>query len=263
MKVGPSRVNWSAIDPHSLLGGIVRLPARLLPAEKILHIRGGPARGMKWIAGSSINGCWLGSYELEKQKALLRFVKPGMTVYDVGAQAGFYTLFSSRIVGKTGRVFAFEPYPHCARFLVDHVRMNGLSNVRVLQIAVGERNGFIGMTVDHGLMENKVHDSSGSILMVAVVTIDDCGLSTPDIIKLDVEGAEHKVLQGAQMVLRETRPILFIALHGSAQRELCSTFLSKAGYAIYELGGARLHEPVAVDEIYALPEESISRWKHL
>jgi FkbM family methyltransferase len=241
------------------VGGIVRLPARLLPAATILHIRRGPARGMKWIAGSSIHGCWLGTYEPEKQKALLRFVKPGMVVYDIGAQAGFYTLFFSKLVGQTGRVFAFEPCPYGARFLVDHVRMNRLANVLVLQVAVSERNGLIAMTIDRGRMENRIDDSIDSILMVAALTIDDSRLPVPDIIKLDVEGAEARVLQGAQKTLREARPVVFVALHGAVQRELCATLLNQAGYAVYDLAGSEFNASIAVDEIYALPRESISK----
>src|SRR4051794_37935389 len=125
-------INWSAIEPRSFVGRLVRVPAHAIPARTVMRIRRGPARGMKWIAGSSIHGCWLGTYELEKQQVLERFVRPGMTVYDIGANAGFYTLFFSSLVGDTGRVFAFEPCPYAARFLIDHVQMNGLSNVRVI-----------------------------------------------------------------------------------------------------------------------------------
>src|ERR1700730_7827667 len=129
-------IKWSNIDHRSPMGRLLRLPARVLPAGTVMSIRRSPARGMKWIAASSIHGCWLGTYELDKQVALQQFVKPGMTVYDIGAQAGFYTLFFSRLVGDRGGVFAFEPCPYEARFLLDHVRMNKLANVRVILAAV-------------------------------------------------------------------------------------------------------------------------------
>jgi hypothetical protein len=156
--------NWSAIHVQTFFGRIVRIPARLLPAAAILRIRRGPARGMKRIAASAINECSLGTYELEKQQALLHFVKPGMVVYDIGAQAGFYTLFFSKLVGETGRIFAFEPCPYNARFLLDHVRMNRLANVSMLQVAVSERSGPTRMTVDRGKMENRLQNSADTIL---------------------------------------------------------------------------------------------------
>jgi hypothetical protein len=96
-------LNPSAISNRTLLGKVLRLPLRLLPKGMAIPILRGSAKGLKWIVGSSNHGCWLGTYELEKQVALERFVKPGMTVYDIGAQAGFYTLFFSRLVGGGGR----------------------------------------------------------------------------------------------------------------------------------------------------------------
>jgi hypothetical protein len=92
-------LNPSAISNCTLLGKVLRLPLRLLPKGMVVPILTGPAKGQKWIVGSSNHGCWLGTYELEKQAVLERFVKPGMTVYDIGAQAGFYSLFFSRLVG--------------------------------------------------------------------------------------------------------------------------------------------------------------------
>ena len=232
------------------------MPARLLPGAKILHIRRGPARGLKWIAASAINGCWLGTYELEKQTALLRFVKAGMVVYDIGAQAGFYTLFFSRLVGENGHILAFEPCVYSARFLLDHVRMNCLTNVVVLQVAVSDRGGLTGMTIHRGIMENSLESSCHSILNVGAVTIDGCGLPAPDLIKLDAEGAESQILKGAEKTLSMARPIVFVALHGTTQGRVCATLLRQAGYRIYDLHGVPLVESIATDEIYALPDSA-------
>ena len=74
---------------------MLRLLHRVLPHGMVRPIRLGPAQDMKWIIGSGHHGCWLGSYELDKQCALEHFVNTGMVVYDIGAQAGFYTLFFS------------------------------------------------------------------------------------------------------------------------------------------------------------------------
>ena len=165
-------INWSAIDHRSISGRLLRLPARLLPARTVVRIRRGPARGLRWIAGSSIHGCWLGTYELEKQVALQRFIQPNMTIYDIGAQAGFYTLLFSRSVGETGRVYAFEPCPYEARFLVDHVRANNLTNVTILQVAVSDRAALIGMTTTLGVTQNRICHRSDSILMVPSLKLD-------------------------------------------------------------------------------------------
>ena len=246
-------MNWSAIDHRSLPGRLLRLPARLLPAKTVMRIRRGPAVGLKWIAGSATHGCWLGTYELEKQRALQRLVRPGMTIYDIGAQAGFYTLFFSRLTGESGRVYAFEPCPYEVRFLIDHVRMNGLANVRIIQAAVAERTGLAGMSTGRGSCQNQICDDADPILSVPSVNLDSLGLSPPDLLKIDVEGAESAVLGGAQRMLRERRPPVFVALHSAEQRTNCAALLKAAGYAVYDLKGRLVDGAPLSDEIYASP----------
>ena len=126
-------INWSTIDNRSLLGKLLRLPLRALPTRMVTRIRRGPVKGLKWVVGSSNHGSRLGTYELDKQDALRKFVKPGMTVYDIGAQVGFYTLFFSRLVGDSGRVYAFEPFAGNIQYLMAHVRMNHLSMCRLFR----------------------------------------------------------------------------------------------------------------------------------
>ena len=247
-------INWSAIDHRSLAGRLVRLPARLLPARTVMRVRRGPAHGLKWIAGSSIHGCWLGTYELDKQAALQRFVRPGMKIYDIGAQAGFYTLFFSRLTGASGSVYAFEPCPYEARFLVDHVRMNGLANVKIIQAAVSDRAALIGMTTTLGVTQNRICDRSDSILMVPSLKLDAAGLPPPELIKMDVEGAESAVLEGAQRILREVRPVIFVALHSIEERAKCAALLRAACYSVYDLKGQSVDGVPSGDEIYAVPE---------
>jgi FkbM family methyltransferase len=221
-----------------------------------MRVRQGPARGMKWIAGSAVHGCWLGTYEFEKQKSLERFIRPGMTIYDIGAQAGFYTLFFSRLAGDRGKVFAFEPCAYEACFLIDHVRLNHLDNVRVVQAPVCETRELLPMSSDRGTCENRLVDNPGATLMVPTISLDGSGLPVPDLIKMDVEGAEAAVLRGAQRTLREARPVLFVALHGDEQRKACAIIFRDAGYSIYDLDGQRLSGAPSVDEIYALPVEA-------
>jgi len=72
--------NWSGITNQSLTGRLLRFPLTLVPPGSILGIRRGPAKGLRWISGSATHGCWLGTYELDKQRALERFIKPGMMI---------------------------------------------------------------------------------------------------------------------------------------------------------------------------------------
>ena len=75
-------VNWSGIPAASFLGWFLRLPLRLLPKASVVRVRTGLNKGMRWIVGSGTHGCWLGTYESDKQQALKQFVKTGMTVFD-------------------------------------------------------------------------------------------------------------------------------------------------------------------------------------
>jgi len=219
----------------------------------MMRIRRGPARGMKWITGSSIHGCWLGTYEFDKQTALLRFVKPGMVVYDIGRRPDF-TRYSSQARRESGRVYAFEPCPYEAHFLVDHVRINELANVRIVQAAVGERTGLVGMTIDRGLTQNQICNHSNSVLTVPAVTLDRSGLEPPDLIKMDVEGAESAVLKGAQATLHDARPVVCSASRAWATRRVCR-ILRASEYDIYSLKGQPMDQAAAIVEIYGFPAE--------
>ncbi len=247
-------INWSAIDNHSTRGRLVRLPLRLLPSTTVLTIRRGPAAGMNWIVGGGNHGCWLGTYEMAKQAALERFVRPGMTVYDIGAQAGFYSLFFSQLVGTTGRVYAFEPCAYEARYLLDHIRLNNVANICVIQAAVSERSGLTALTFDRGQTQNAISDRSDAVLQVPAYSLDDRRLPAPALIKMDVEGAESAVLEGARRMLREHRPVVFVALHGAEQRRRCIELLETAGYRVYELDGTPLLDVSETDEIYGVPQ---------
>ena len=246
-------INLSAIDPRSTPGRIVRLPARLLPKSAVMHIRRGPAHGMKWIAGSAVHGCWLGTFELTKQKLVERLVRPGMTVYDVGAQAGFYTLIFSQMVGVTGHVIAFEPCAYEARYLLDHLRLNSLSNVKVIQAAVGAASGLSRFSTERGPCQNQLQAEDTSPLLVPVLALDDTGLAPPDVIKMDIEGGETDALLGARRMLREHRPIVLVALHGPEQRAACPRILREAGLLVFDLDGKSFDGSARSDEIYASP----------
>jgi len=248
-------LNYSAIDRTTLSGKLLRLPLRLLPNGMLVRIQRGRAKGLKWIVGSSTHGCWLGTYELEKQRALERFVKPGMVVYDVGAQAGFFTLIFSRLV-REGQVIAFEPLPENLDNLLFHIGENELANVQVVAAALNDSSALGRMTTHSGRTENRLDASSGSPLIVPTLSLDDAvekfGIMPPHLIKMDVEGAESAILNGGRRVLESYHPVLFIALHGKQQTHLCGTVLAKMGYSIFDLEGLTMETIRDVDEIYAL-----------
>jgi FkbM family methyltransferase len=211
---------------------------------------------MKWIVGSSVHGCWLGTYELEKQAALARTIRTGMTVFDIGANAGFYTLAFSRLVGDEGHVWAFEPYAENAINILRHLKLNRIKNATLLQVAVVNRTGVTGFHVAQNNSMGVI--TREGIYRVPSVTIDDLIadeiVPIPEVIKIDVEGAESLVLDGARTLLRKQRTRLFVALHGDQQRLDCRGILESFGYRTYQLDGAIFEGgQLNCDEIYAVP----------
>lgn len=211
-----------------------------------------------------MHSCWLGTYESAKQRQLQSQIKPGMVIYDVGANAGFYTLLFSRLVGETGSVYAFEPYAPAVTNLLEHLRINQITNVKVIQAAVGNANRMcsfsLGSANPERLWLNAVVDESQ--LKVPMIKIDDGLFPAPDLIKMDVEGNESMVLEGARDTLSHKRPIIFLATHGTEQPDICTRLLRSSEYALFEMDGRPISESPYTHEIFALPITGIKRRFH-
>jgi len=217
------------------IGKLLRLPLRLVPTDTVVPVFTGELRGGKWLTTSATHGCWLGTYEREKQRAFAAAVEPTMTVFDIGANVGFYTLIASRLVGPRGRVVAFEPLPRNVDYLRRHVSMNAASNVTVIEAAVAERGGTGMLKEGSGPAEGAL--SSCGDVMVRLVALDLLtDLPAPDVMKIDVEGAEFEVLRGAAATLRTHRPTIFLATHGVRPNRDCIGMLLSYGYRLANIG---------------------------
>jgi FkbM family methyltransferase len=201
-------------------------------------------RGQRWIVAAGDNSCWLGTYELEKQRLLRELLRPGNVFYDLGAHSGLFTLLGARIVGRTGLVAAFEPNTASVANLRQHIALNKLNNVIVVQAAISNRRGRARFTPTGslsgglaGLPPSKYLgrlDAHGS-LEVEVTTLDDARvekqLPPPNVIKMDIEGAEVDALRGANSLLKMHRPIVLVATHGVGLAEQCRSLLGDLGYS--------------------------------
>ncbi len=121
-----------------LLSQLIRLPLKFVPKGLVVPILSGPARGLKWVTGSGTHGCWLGTYERDRQQQLTELLKPGDCFLDIGANVGFYSVLASRIVGATGQVHSFEPFPRNVDYLQKHIELNRLTNVTVHPLALSD-----------------------------------------------------------------------------------------------------------------------------
>lgn len=208
---------------------------------------------MKWIAGSSTHGVWQGWYETEKQKKFAELISPGDVVFDLGGHAGFYTLLASRLFGTAGHVYSFEPWlPNCAA-IRRHVEINALSNVTLVEAAVADYEGSSqfrqGDSAETGALS-----SDGGNVSVRVIALDWFIQTLPEahrrpaVLKVDVEGAELRALQGTENLLRRVHPSLLVATHSAELFDQCRRPLESTGYRAESLavpGSDGLGEQIA------------------
>lgn len=224
-------------DFRSPLGKLLRLPLKLIPNETVLPILRGKLKGKKWIKGSSINGCWLGTYEFDKQLIFQKYIKPGMVIYDIGANVGFYTLLSSVLTGNSGKVFAFEPVSRNIYYLKQHLKLNEINNTNVIEKAVLNKSAKIKFTLSSD--PSMGHISEDGEIEVNTISIDEFveqGNPPPDLIKMDIEGAEFEALIGAKEILISKKPVIFLATHGDDIKNKCLELLKKLNYTIKIIG---------------------------
>ena len=251
-----------------MIAKLLRLPLVLMPRQAVVPVMSGCNRGCRWVAGSQTHGCWIGWYERDLQRLLHALIKPAMTVWDLGANVGFYSLAFSRLVGPGGMVVAFEPSAVNVGYLLKHIHLNHCQNVIVYQSAVAADCGFSSFANDDE-SDAKSHVSAQPTgYIVATVSIDHVLDARPewrpDVVKIDVEGAEGSVLAGGSTLLSSPKsPLLVLSLHGlSASRE-CMQLLGKHGYAILSAGGDPLktaEDLAATGTVIAVPAARLAEY---
>lgn len=166
--------------------------------------------------------------EFETVEWLRQVVKPGDTVIDAGANVGQMTLEMAHLVGPSGRVLAIEPAPGNLAVLRRHVEANGFAErVIITAAACADRAGMMKFLVHGGhtdavgsghhiCRDHEPADEEAQTIEVPVLTIDDvCAQhgAQPQVMKIDVEGAELLALRGAQNTLGRFRPVTRLAFH--------------------------------------------------
>ncbi len=204
--------------------------------------------------------CWLSHplhFKSKTERHILHWVREilgrGDTFFDIGARAGWVSLVASRRVGPAGRVVAFEPSPSFASLIRYHGRINRVPALVIEPSAVadscGATNVFLhdqGISSINSLSRSTVTDESCSDgplqkISVPVRNLDNyCAARhySPSLIKIDVEGAEFRVLQGALRLLASCRPALIVAVHPrpitDGRPEDLFRFLHDHGYTLRE-----------------------------
>jgi FkbM family methyltransferase len=152
-----------------------------------------------------------GAYEPHLTAVFERHCRSGMTVVDVGANLGYFSLLASKLVGPAGRVVALEPNSENCRLLLSSLRLNGTSNVDLLPVAADEAPGWAYYATHVGSNGGLVDDDNllsrfGTV--VPTFRLDDLVDRKVDFLKMDVEGAEGRVVHGATRIIEKDRPIV-------------------------------------------------------
>jgi FkbM family methyltransferase len=155
-----------------------------------------------------------GSFEGPTTKFLRQSLRQGETFVDVGASNGYFTCLASAIVGPTGRVLSLEPSTLTTRRLMENIRLNGCLNVTVMGVAAGSTRGSAPLflpRVDDGLSSLYSRRGVSSIENVEVRTLDELiGSSSVNLLKVDVEGAELEVFDGASQTISSNKDIAIV-----------------------------------------------------
>jgi FkbM family methyltransferase len=203
----------------------------------VMPILSGPLRG-RWFGLFTGSRFVLGRYGGREAALLAEITRPGDVVFDLGAHVGYLTLLAAKAAGEKGRVFAFEPSPLNLVFLGHHVRLNRLANVRLMPCAVGRTVGRRAFDTARGSGRGGLKNggAAGAEPMVEVVGLDEMvhagRLPRPDVIKMDIEGAEAEALRSAEWIFTNARPKLLLSTHGDAVRAECKALLAGWGYGL-------------------------------
>jgi len=156
---------------------------------------------------------YLGCYEPRETRWVRQWLRPGMNVIDVGANVGYFTALAASCIGPHGRIFSIEPSPYAFERLQRFLGMNGLKQVHAFQGGLadcdGRRTLYWGPEAARNHAPSMVEDSGSFSADVPIWTLDRCledwQVDRVDLLKMDVEGFEHRVLRGGLRALRDRR----------------------------------------------------------
>lgn len=178
-------------------------------------------------------------WERHISRLIVKYALPGSKVIDVGAHVGTHTLTMAYCVGNKGRVFAFEPQPKIFRELFQNMRINMLKNLSCIWAAAGAKTGFIEISpitmdneggtplintcISSGKWSSTVIGGTGTY--VDLITIDSLKLNKVSLIKIDVEGMENLVLEGAKETILKNKPVIILEIMGGWVFETAPSYI--------------------------------------
>ena len=206
---------------------------------------------------------------------LTAMAEPGMIAFELGANRGVTTVALAKSVGPQGEVHAFEPVPEYYAWLTENLRLNGIHNTRVHQLAVTDKESTVTY-YKHGEGSGIVQAEDAEGIIVGTTSLDyfmkEEGLGRVDLINMDCEGAELLVLRGAGGTLRRNAPRIFCEIHHDYLSRLGQSvdgiveYLDALGFQVTPVSVEALDEDVEMKEcthICAVPNGTLPDMKSI
>lgn len=264
----PQRLKWRlAKTPFihvyrrasSLLGNALKegyYKIQLGPLQgKLLYIGPGDSRGY-----STARDYLAGIYEPVVTSTILQYCKPGSKVCDIGAHYGYFAMMMAQNVGESGQCIAFEPSNDNYQKIQKSIEINKLTNICIEQYAVSDHDGTVRFILHDNSFMGHINDDESFQTNTAQIKSEEVKTCTLDtyctdkdlhpisFIKIDVEGAEKRVLDGATMTIQNDLPVLLIEIHTFMDLETNARpiiiQLNERGYKVYHLGTDILVDPL-------------------
>ncbi len=202
------------------------------------------------------------SHEQTALNKLIDIIQPGWTVYDIGANIGYYAYYIAKKVGDRGHVYCFEANPLLAYFTNANFEQNRIQNASVIPLAICDSERQVDFRINYGNSligrgDDSAPDQLKNGLSLKVwgnsldETVKQFGLNKPQLIKIDIEGAEELALKGMLNILRNVRPIILLEVHGGKLAQSCLTLLKDHQYVFVD---------AITDEAYTY-EEAVNKIK--
>jgi len=246
------------------IGSVLRWFARLYTEGSVVTIKNGHLAGYKWKRSHKyLTSYWLGTFELPIQNCLARELRPEDVFYDIGANAGFFSLLGSKCVGDKGHVFAFEPLPENIEMIQNQFELNHVTNCTLIKAAVSDRVGETefceGPDTSTAHIGSRGKEQTG-VYVVKTITLDYFikAEHPPDFIKMDIEGAEILALQGARELLNKPNsPKFLIEIHGQGNAKEVREIFEKEGYFFYTPDLKEIDSDCMPRHVLALPKKTM------
>lgn len=179
-----------------------------------------------------------GEFAGDEVDSILALAQPGDHVLDLGANIGFHTLALARTVGAQGRVTAVEPQRYCFQLLCANVTLNQQAHVHCIRAAVGDEPGTCAVPLHDPTLRHNAGATEISLTArpdteeVPLITVDGLGLQRCDLIKIDTEGFEDRVIRGGHCTIAACLPALYVEVHSNENLRRLAGFLKPLRYGL-------------------------------